>query len=553
MIFRNRIISIFILIVSFLIIAPVSAFGCTFESTLVGNRMDFKITSDINNIQLVQLMHTNNASGAPYVITALRGPNPYPWTQYLDGSQTYSGYSMVIQNRRQYADGAYFVNWIDATHYTSIPAGTYSLEFTGQMNYNNIALEYGTITDDGVVGGTGEPWTFCTRTGEIGSGTTPPSSTLTPTETATPTITATPTTTATATATTTSTPTPTPMNVPNLKQYEGGWENVFYDHTVKTIKDWGCALTSAAMVLKYHGHNILPDYLNSWLNSQPDGYIRNGLINWLAVSRFTKINDSNSSPTLEYKRLGVDDTKLDNELNNLRPAILKENGHFVVATGKNHDTYFINDPGYPNRNTLESYEDNYLAINTYTPTHSDLSYMMFVIDPDMQLSLQDSNGNFVDFTSFVEGGILDGESVRVLYFEKPKSGNYKLLVTGPSGDYTLESYLYDINGNVTKSSFSGVLYGNDTDIYQIGYFSDSYVSISIDEILKDLENAKNNKLIKNNGIYQMIKMHLKIYQKFENPKIIRSLILQIKILTPKLIDPIYSLIIRQNLQSLISE
>lgn len=311
--------------------------------------------------------------------------------------------------------------------------------------------------------------------------------TVTTTPTATPTSTATATTKATATATATATPTIiptptlTPMNVPNLKQYEGGWENNIYDHTVKTIKDWGCALTSAVMVLKYHGHNVWPNTLNNWLNSQSDGYIRNGLINWLAVSRFSKINDSLTSPTLTYKRLAVDNKKLDIELNNHRPAILKENGHFIVATGKNNNTYFINDPGYANRNTLESYGNNYLSINSYIPTHSDLSYMMFIVDPDIELVLQDSNGNPVDFTGFIEGGILDGESVRILYFEKPESGNYKLKVSGPSGNYNLDIYLYNIDGIPSQKSFTGNLYGSDTDSYEIIYNNNN---TSIDALAK---------------------------------------------------------------------
>ena len=92
-----------------------------------------------------------------------------------------------------------------------------------------------------------------------------------------------------------------------------------------------------------------------------------------------KNNDSPSSPTLEYKRLSATENNLDNELNNNRPAILKEEGHFVVATGKLFNgVYAINDPGYADRNDLTSYGNSFLAINSYSPTHSDLSYMMFV-------------------------------------------------------------------------------------------------------------------------------------------------------------------------------
>ena len=284
-----------------------------------------------------------------------------------------------------------------------------------------------------------------------------------------------------ATAAPTATASPTPiipiLSVPSLKQYSEPWQGNLYGHTVATIKQWGCTLTSAVMVLKYHGHDILPDALNTWLKSQSDGYIGNGLINWLAISRYTKNNDSPSSPTLEYKRLSATENNLDNELNNNRPAILKEEGHFVVATGKLFNgVYAINDPGYADRNDLTSYGNSFLAINSYSPTHSDLSYMMFVASSGITLELIDSNGNVIA-TSFTEDPINDisdpnnksGEPLSILLFEKPNSANYKLRVKGSTGEYTLESYLYNVNGVVTQNSFSQTLLSDGTDTYDIVY------------------------------------------------------------------------------------
>lgn len=551
MLLRYKILIIVFVTTIFILTSYSSVFAsvCTYQATITGNHLDFSITSDTDKLAVVQYIRQSGSA----VVTKMYGPDVgLAWTYSSDPTCNISLNTPIgcKQNRGSGVGNGAFWQWYDwsAGLYHQIPSGIYGIDFDISPTYESLRIMYGVIPGtipDGAI------WTDCVRTGDVSTPTTTPTvtATATPIPTATATATATPTPTATATAT----PTSTPMNVPNLKQYEGGWENNIYDHTIKTIKEWGCALTSAAMVLKYHGHNVLPDSLNNWLNSQPDGYVRNGLINWLAVSRYTKINDSSSSPTLEYKRYSTDDSVLNNELNNLRPAILKENGHFVVATGKNDNTYFINDPAYANRNTLESYNNDYLAINSFTPTHSNLSYMMFVADPNIELKLLDSDGNSVDFSSFVEGGILDGESVRILYFEKPESGDYKLVVSGPAGDYQLDTYLYDINGEVTKNVFSGILFGSDNDTYQVNYNSQNKVNVSINEILTSLDNAYQNRLIKNRGIVQMIKMHLKIYEKFENPKIIKSLILQIKILTPKLIDSTYSSILRQNLDSLISE
>lgn len=275
---------------------------------------------------------------------------------------------------------------------------------------------------------------------------------------------------------TTSTPLPV-LSVPDLKQYSLPWKNKVYDHKNASIEKFGCALTAASMVLQYHGHNIMPDVLNNWLKNQPDGYLRNGLVNWLAVSRYTKENYSPSSRTLEYKRLEGTFENLDNELNNDRPAILKEPGHFVVATGKTADTYLINDPGYSNRTDLSSYDNNFLKINSYTPTDSDLSYMMFVTDPNINLELLNSSESVVLIDSYIEDPIVSllnpdkksGNPVKIYLFEKPETGKYVLKATGPKGKYNLESYLYNTNGKVTKNSFDGRLKENDVDTFNINY------------------------------------------------------------------------------------
>lgn len=300
-----------------------------------------------------------------------------------------------------------------------------------------------------------------------------PSPTVTPSPSPSPSPTLVPTPVVTATPT----PTQIALNVPSLKQYSLPWKNRIYDHTRSTIHEFGCALTSAVMILQYHGHDIVPNVLNDWLSNQPDGYISNGLINWLAVSRYTKLHDTVSSPTLEYKRLLPTNENLINELENNRPAILKEPGHFVVAKSITDTSFGINDPGYANRNDLIPYGNSFLAINTYKPTHSDLSYMMFVTNPNINLELLTDSGsvapteNYIDepITSILNPNKKSGSSVKITLFEKPTNGKYDLKLSGSNGNYNLDSYLYDLNGKVTKNKFSGNLRGNDTDTFNINY------------------------------------------------------------------------------------
>lgn len=302
-----------------------------------------------------------------------------------------------------------------------------------------------------------------------------PDPNTTPTATSTATATATPEPTSTPTATASASPTPLILNVPDLKQYTQPWKNKIYAFTNKTIEEYGCALTSMSMILKYHGHNIDPQELNRWLKNQPDGYIRNGLLNWLAVTRYTKENDKASSPSLEFKRLSGGLDLIDNELLKGRPSILKEPGHFVVVKGKNSQgEYLINDPGYKNRTLLSSYQNQYLSLNSFTPSHTNLSYIMLVVNPSVTIEILDENGNTIPVTEMVEEPIAStitgkplGEALKIVYLEKPEKTKYQVKLSKSVGKYKLDTYLYDKNGNVKNQEFSGKLNGSDIDIYNL--------------------------------------------------------------------------------------
>jgi len=409
------------------------------------------------------------------------------WTQLT--SLPKSQYRGAISNHNNLivVSGGYYIspsfNLINNVYYTEVDNTINTLTWTDSANKLPISMccHSQTIYNNSlyIVGG----WSNGYLNSVYSSNLTIPTPTPVQTETATPIPTLLPTDiptplpTVLPTITPTATPTLPVLSVPSLKQYSLPWKDKLYDHTNRTIEEFGCALTSAVMILQYHGHTILPDTLNTWLKSQDDGYIRNGLINWLAVSRYSKLHDSLTSPTLEYKRIDPMDVNLDNELNSNRPAILREDGHFIVATGKTDTTYLINDPGYNNRPTLESYGNSFLALNTFTPTHSDLSYMMFVVDNDVNIAVKDSNGVDINLISYLEEPIKSiknqnrksGETVKVVLFEKPENDKYQLFLAGPKGSYQLDSYLYTTTGKLTKNIFEGRLTGNDVDKFKITF------------------------------------------------------------------------------------
>jgi len=371
------------------------------------------------------------------------------------------------------------------------------------------------------------------------------------------------------------TPTPTPLpalDVPDLKQFNPLWGNQIYDHLNATIRQFGCALTSASMILKYFGHTYAdPDILNNWLNGQTDGYLVNGLVNWLAVTRYTKINSSLLSPTLEYRRLAASNETLINELTEGRPAILKEPGHFVVAKSQTPDSFGINDPGYDDRTTLIPYGNTFLAINSFRPTLTDLSYILLVLDGDKQIKVFDPAGNEITGYSFIEEPLTDdvggseksGETLTIFQYPIPADGEYKIEITGLLGSYTLDSYLYNIEDLVTTDSYQGLTKDGQVDTFSLSFGGETQSTtpvVTIDSLIEDLDSAYSQKLITKRAIYLSLKYQFqgvkKMLQKSgKNKQVIRTLTYiksSIARSTPRYIKQPASDILRKNIEILIS-
>src|SRR5688572_30899130 len=67
---------------------------------------------------------------------------------------------------------------------------------------------------------------------------------------------------------------------------------------------------------------LSPASLNDWLNAQPDGYLGEGAINWLAVSRLTQqMAKTLRTPKLEYRKLAGDEDRKSTRLNSSHSQI----------------------------------------------------------------------------------------------------------------------------------------------------------------------------------------------------------------------------------------
>lgn len=263
------------------------------------------------------------------------------------------------------------------------------------------------------------------------------------------------------------------LPLPLYKQTDLAWSDREYDHaaswsTDPTLFQWGCAVSSMAMLLQFHGIDRLPDQsridpasLNTWLSSQPDGYIGPGLLNWIAITRLTKILATElNTPILEYRRLaGSELTAAQTNLFMNQPSILEIPGHFVVATGTEAATdLFIHDPyfEYPR---LADHQANLVSTRTFTPSQTDLSYLLVIAPVSAQLKIWSATGEPVPAEQFQEQ-LTSAErneaiSAQILQIAQPTENTYFLLATGLTSTEQLQIFAYSKEGNVEEITLSG--------------------------------------------------------------------------------------------------
>ena len=295
-------------------------------------------------------------------------------------------------------------------------------------------------------------------------------------------------------------------------QNDEGWGSLEYDSASKwkpkvndtSISAWGCALSSAAMILKYYGYNLLPDgteinpsTLNDWFMEQKDNYIRNGLVNWTAINRLSveakEINNITDFEALDFSRINNDnEDDLTSYIEQDIPVILEVESspgfsHFVVATGINEDTFTINDP-LGTYTTLEGYNNEFRSMRVLEPSYTDLSAIQIVVNENVNVDVKKSNNDFIgsQYTPLPiendNGGENSNNPLNIYYLEDPAADNYTAFLSSKQNQkYQADIYLYDADGNVKLKTFNGVLTAS----------SNNEINISFDK--ENVEESKINR------------------------------------------------------------
>lgn len=302
---------------------------------------------------------------------------------------------------------------------------------------------------------------------------------------------------------------PTTLDVKHFSQRDPLWKDDEYDNASasndlgwREIEEWGCAMTSAAMVLDYHGITKGPDgqvtnpqSLNQYLIDK-GGFNQKGGVVWSYVTTYA--NEATKSghldpgvKALEFKYDNFDLDSYEQDIENGLPSILKivtnnknnvdpqdDNLHFVVGKGFDGDEVLINDP-WDLLDTGALLNDNYenkvvRQVGRMVPTNTDLSYIwIYQYNPNVETVLEHNESKTGE-----AAGVLYQEIARSLYqedglisvpdqferrFGEPDSWQGELVVAKPdSGQYRLnfsanspelaeyEVHVFDKDGNVKK-------------------------------------------------------------------------------------------------------
>lgn len=360
------------------------------------------------------------------------------------------------------------------------------------------------------------------------------------------------------------------LSVPYFSQNDLPWGPTEYDHTEDlgvtgmygSINRWGCAITSIAMILKYHNINEFPNgipldpgSLNTWFVNN-DGYLYGygsdgwySYINWPSIGRLTKelYDAGKSSVKLEYDYIRSNPTSqtkeiLDNDLTEginefgpfpdiLRVENASTSSHFVVAKGIKEDTYTINDPEWSVSDLL-SFNNTYMQVGRYVPSKTDLSYLVMVVNPKVRLLVANSQGktgNFIyngtteiyneitnasyDFDPPISNqnneGLLEqlGIGVNSFLLHKPSTDSFTITLSSDSYEkYTLNISSFTQGGENTVNKFEGVLLPNITNTFSLYYDKESAENLSLKPIItleklkSGLQELFEQELIDNKGI-----------------------------------------------------
>jgi peptidoglycan hydrolase CwlO-like protein len=143
-----------------------------------------------------------------------------------------------------------------------------------------------------------------------------------------------------------------------FNQRDSRWGNISlaYDPPIPPyyMKDWGCAVSSAAMVLKHLGANLTPKDI-----AEKSNYFDDVNIKWWVVGS----DFGGKTPTIHWSGdWNFLSQKIDEGKWVIVQVMMSTGGHFVVVTGKDGNDYVIKDPYFSEKTRLSIYGSIYEVV-----------------------------------------------------------------------------------------------------------------------------------------------------------------------------------------------
>ena len=297
------------------------------------------------------------------------------------------------------------------------------------------------------------------------------------------------------------------LDVPVLWQDDpnSNWAGDIYNlYPGNTIAGWGCATTSAAMVLNYYGApyggQTDPKELDDWLATN-SGYvpIEHEII-WGKVGVFADKKKGLTMGVKEPAFIVPNEANLDSALADGIPPIVNvcctEGGwHWVVVTGavevRGVHTYSINDPLlYGGHETLDQYSNQRKMLRYESgPSVKPLPGVWLYLCSPANMLVTDSLGrrSGIDTTgqevSEIPGAsyadeylspadVSDGPLMHTKTLVLPEGGTYNVEVTGTGeGSYALLTLSSGSNGELLSQSVTRSVHAGQNDTFVLSYSS----------------------------------------------------------------------------------
>jgi hypothetical protein len=355
----------------------------------------------------------------------------------------------------------------------------------------------------------------------------------------------------------------TDLAVPYYSQNANPWGPAEYDHAISiglspiTMDRWGCAVTSAAMVLNFHGITefengspITPGTLNEWLKDN-DGYQTSkpgygnpfSKFDWTAIPRLTKELFPSKAP---YKLIHRRQNNTSNKNEVLKEDLSDEDFptpgilgvansdtimHFVVAKGFNDNTFFINDPewNYPN---LQSFSNDFFQLDRYIKSNTNFSYIemsssegveILVIDPEDRKTGKKVIGGVTNIYNEIPNAIYNyqnpisnpnsggekenfGFGFNEFLLPEPNNGRYRIVLSSIENQtYTFNIAALEEDGDDVNFQMTGIVGPGENDELSLDYSQDGPSTldeiVTFDSLINDINALRASGDISNFGVY----------------------------------------------------